>query len=146
MDPVRVGYCTCIQQFAARSSTFQGEVDMPALPAGWKPFCLGALAGAAAISWAGFDAFGWKTSGAAETLGKRQADTAVVSTLAHICDARFRKEADFSARLAALEKVERYSRGEAVSKAGWATMPGNTEANQDVGRACAELLIPEKKS
>jgi len=25
-------------------------------------------------------------------------------------------------------------------------MPGNTEANQDVGRACAELLIPEKKS
>jgi len=118
---------------------------MAALPAGWKPFCLGALAGAAAISWAGFDAFGWKTSGTAEMLGKRQADTAVVSALAHICDARFRKEADFSARLAALEKVERYSRGEAVSKAGWATMPGNAEPNQDVGRACAELLFPEKK-
>jgi len=49
-------------------------------------------------------------------------------------------------QIPALEKVERYSRGEAVSKAGWATMPGNTEANQDVGRACAELLIPEKKS
>jgi len=24
-------------------------------------------------------------------------------------------------------------------------MPGNKEPNQEVGRACAELLIPEKK-
>ena len=118
---------------------------MPALPAGWKPFCLGALAGAAAISWAGFDAFGWKTSGASEMLGKRQADAAVVSALAVICDARFRAEANFPVRLAALEKLERYSRGEAVWKAGWATMPGSKEPNQDVGRACAELLFPEKK-
>src|SRR4029077_20897806 len=93
-------------------SPFFARFDMAALPAGWKPFSLGALAGAAVITWAGFDAFGWKTSGAAETLGKRQADTAVVSALAHICDARFRQEADFSARLASLEKVERYSRGE----------------------------------
>ena len=86
---------------------------MSALPAGWKPFSLGALAGAVAISWAGFDAFGWKTSGTAEMLGKRQADTAVVSALAHICDARFRKEADFSARLASLEKVEQLFRSTA---------------------------------
>lgn len=117
---------------------------MFALPAGWKPFSLGALAGAIAITWTGFDALGWKTSAAAESLGKRQADMAVVSALASICDARFRKEANFSARLAVLEKTERYSRGEVIWKAGWATMPGNDEPNQEVGRACAELLIPEK--
>jgi hypothetical protein len=119
---------------------------MSALPAGWKPFSLGALAGAIVITWTGFDALGWKTSSAAETLGKRQADMAVVSALASICDARFRKEADFAVRLAALEKTERYSRGEVLWKAGWATMPGSTEPNHDVGRACAELLIPENKS
>lgn len=119
---------------------------MAALPAGWKPFSLGALAGAVIITWTGFDALGWKTSSAAETLGKRQADAAVVSALAVICDARFRAEADFPVRLAALEKLERYSRGEAVWKAGWATMPGAKEPNQEVGHACAELLIPQKKS
>lgn len=118
---------------------------MFALPAGWKPFSLGALAGAVAITWTGFDALGWKTAGASAALGKRQADMAVVSALASICEARFRKEADFPARLAALEKTERYSRGEVIWKAGWATMPGSAEPNQDVGRACAELLIPEKK-
>jgi len=118
---------------------------MPTLPAGWKPFALGALVGAVVITWTGFDALGWKTAGASETLGKRQADAAVVSALASICDARFRKEANFPARLAVLEKTDRYSRGESLSKAGWATMPGNAEPNHDVGRACAELLIPEKK-
>ena len=119
---------------------------MIALPAGWKPFSLGAVVGAVIITWTGFDALGWKTSSTAATLGKRQADAAVVAALAVICDARFRAEANFPGRLAALEKVERYSRGEAVWKAGWATMPGSKEPNQDVGRACAELLIPEKKS
>ena len=115
------------------------------LPAGWKPFALGALVGAVAITWTGFDALGWKTAGTAEALGKRQADTAVISALATICDARFRKDADFPARLAALEKADRYARGELIWKAGWATMPGNTEPNRDVGQACAELLVPEKK-
>jgi hypothetical protein len=119
---------------------------MAALPAGWKPFSLGALVGAVVITWTGFDALGWKTASAVETLGKRQADSAVVSALATICDARFRAQDDFPVRLAALEKVERYSRGEVVWKAGWATMPGSKEPNQEVGRACAELLIPEKKS
>jgi len=49
---------------------------MFAFPAGWKPFSLGALAGAVAIVWTGFDALGWKTAGSAEMLGKRQADVA----------------------------------------------------------------------
>lgn len=118
---------------------------MFALPAGWKPFSLGALAGAVIITWTGFDALGWKTSAAAATLGKRQADTAVVTALASICNAQFRKAADFPARLAALEKTDRYSRGEVIWKGGWATMPGAAEPDHDVGRACAELLIPADK-
>ena len=118
---------------------------MVALPAGWKQFSLGAIAGAVVITWTGFDALGWKTGSAAETLGKRQADTAVVAALASVCAAQFRKEAGFSGRLAALEKVERYSRGEVISKGGWANLAGTAEPNREVGQACAELLTPEKK-
>jgi hypothetical protein len=119
---------------------------MFALPAGSKPFALGAAAGALLMLWAGFDGLGWQTAGNTERLSKRQADAAVVSALASICDANFKKAANFPARLAALEKVDRYSRGETVWKAGWATVPGATEPNQEVGRACAELIIPPGKS
>jgi len=120
------------------------EFKMPELPAGTKPFCLGALAGAAVLVWTGFDALGWKLNSAAETLANRKAEAAVVAAYASICRAQFSTGADFSARLAALNKVERYSRGEMVAKGGWATMSGSKEPQSGVAQACAELLLPEK--
>ena len=117
---------------------------MPELPAGWKPFSLGALAGAALLAWVGFDALGWKLNSAAETLATRKADAAVVSAFASICRDQFVKGADYSARLEALNKIERYSRGDAVAKAGWATMTGAKEPRSGVAQECAELLIPAK--
>ena len=117
---------------------------MITLPAGWKPFALGALAGAIIVTWTGFDALGWKTASAVDTLSKRRADAAVVSAMATVCDTKFRQAANFPARLATLQKADRYSRGELVQKTGWATMPGSTEPNHEVGQACAELLIPTK--
>ena len=103
------------------------EFKMPQLPAGAKPFCLGAVAGAVLLGWAGFDALGWKLNSAAEALANKKAEAAVVTAFASICRARFTNGADFPARLAALDKVERYSRGDAVAKAGWATMSGSKE-------------------
>ena len=117
---------------------------MVALPAGWKPFSLGALVGAVVITWTGFDALAWKTTSTSDALGKRRADLAVVSAMATVCEANFKAAANFPARLAALEKAERYSRGELVQKAGWATMPGSKEPSHEIGQACAELLIPTK--
>ena len=114
------------------------------LPAGWKPFTLGAVAGAIVITWTGFDALGWKTASTSDSLGQRRADAAVVAAFASICDASARKAANFPAHLAALEKAERYSRGDLVVKAGWATLPGMKEPSRDVGQACADLLIPAK--
>jgi len=122
------------------------EFKLPELPAGWKPFSLGALAGAALLAWVGFDALGWKLNSAAETLAKRQAEAAVVSAFASICRDQFMKGADYSARLEALNKLERYSRGDAVAKAGWATMTGAKEPRSGVAQECAELLIPAKKT
>jgi len=120
------------------------EFKMPQLPAGTKHFCLGALAGAAVLGWAGFDALGWKLNSAAQALANKKAEAAVVSAYASICRAQFSKGVDFSKRLAALDKVERYSRGELVAKGGWATMSGNTEPQAGVAQECAELLLPAK--
>jgi hypothetical protein len=120
------------------------EFKMPELPAGWKPFSWGVVAAAVLVPWVGFDALGWKTSNAAETLANRKAEAAVVTALASICRDQFMKGADYTARLEALEKLERYSRGDVVAKAGWATMSGAKEPRAGVAQECADLLIPAK--
>jgi hypothetical protein len=120
------------------------EFKMPQLPAGWKPFTSGAVAGAVLAVWVGFDALGWKSNSTAENLASRKAEAAVVTAFATICRDQFTKAADFSARLTALDKVERYSRGDVVAKAGWATMTGAKEPHAGVAQECAELLIPAK--
>jgi hypothetical protein len=117
---------------------------MPELPVGWKPFSWGAVAGAVLAVWVGFDALGWKSNNTAETLASRKAEAAVVTALASICREQFMKGAEYPARLAALEKLDRYARGEVVAKAGWATMIGAKEPHSGVAQECAELLIPAK--
>jgi hypothetical protein len=120
------------------------ELKMPQFPVGTKHFCWGVVAGAVVLGWTGFDALGWKSKSAAEALANKKADTAVVAAFASICRDQFTKGADFSARLASLEKLERYSRGEALAKGGWATMSGRKEPQQGVAQECAELLFPAK--
>jgi hypothetical protein len=115
------------------------------LPKNTTPFCVGALAGAVLAVWVGFDAMGWKTGAAAETLIKRQSDTAVVAAYAHLCTNQFNAGKDSAARLADLMKVEQYSRGDSLAKSGFATMVGDKEPLQGVPQACAEMLVPVKK-
>jgi len=117
---------------------------LPAMHKDTKPFLLGALAGAVIFIWAGFDILGWKTSSAHETLSKRQSEGAVVAAYARICSAQFNAAKDAPARLEALKKSERWSRGDVLAKAGIATMFGEKEATQGVAQACADMLIPEK--
>lgn len=109
-----------------------------------KSLFLGALVGAVLLAWAGFGALGWKLNSQADKIGKKQAEVAVVAAYAQICNAQFRSAKDLPVRLAALEKTERWSRGDVLSKSGWATMSGSSEPVQGVAGACADLLIPEK--
>ena len=120
------------------------DFKIPSLPAGAKPFCLGALAGAVLVAWVGFDALGWKTASAVEALSKRNTETAVAGAFASICSEQFKKGSQFTVQLAALAKTERYSRGDVLAKGGWATMAGSKEPHPGVAQLCAELLIPEK--
>ena len=114
------------------------------LPKNTNPFCVGALAGAVLAVWVGFDALGWKTGAAAETLTKRGSETAVIAAYAHICTSQFNAAKDHDAQLAALTKVEKYSRGDVVAKAGYATMAGDKEPLSGVASACADQLVPDK--
>jgi hypothetical protein len=105
----------------------------------------GAAAGAIALAIVGFSWGGWMTGGAAETLATNRAATAVLVALTPICVDRFRQAADASANLAEMKKAA-YVREQSkfVEKGGWATMPGSTEPNSAVARACAESLGSEK--
>jgi hypothetical protein len=120
------------------------EFKMPQFPVGTKHFCWGLVVGAGVMAWTGFDALGWKSNGAAEAMANKKAEAAVVSAYAAICRDQFSKGADFSTRLSSLQKLERYSRGDAVAKGGWATMSGGKEPQQGVAQECAELLLPAK--
>ncbi len=114
------------------------------LPNNTSPFLLGALAGAVLATWVGFDALGWKTGAAADSLVKRQSETAVVAAYAQICTSQFNNAKDRDAQLAALKKVDKWSRGDVIAKGGYATMVGAKEPVSGVPAACADLLTPEK--
>jgi len=120
------------------------DFKFPAMHKDTRPFLLGAVVGALLIAYIGFDMLGWKTRGASEGLAKRQADVAAVAALARICSAQFNSAPNLPARLAELQKTKQYSRGAVVTKAGFATMPGEKEPTQGVAEVCAALLIPEK--
>jgi hypothetical protein len=109
------------------------------------PALWGAAAGAIALAIVGFNWGGWVTGGSAETLAKSRAATAVVAALTPICVEKFRQAADASANLAEMKKAAYvWDQSKFVEKGGWATMPGSTEPNSAVARACAESLGSEK--
>jgi len=122
------------------------EFKLPKLPVETKPFLWGAVAGAAVLSYVGFSSMGWMLDSTAAKLAKKQTEDAVVTAMAPVCVAQFKGAPDSAGRLATLEKVQRWSRGDELVKAGFATMPGGKEPSQGVATACAELLLPEKAS
>ena len=110
-----------------------------------KPALWGAAAGAVALAIVGFGWGGWVTGGTAETLAKNSAATAVVAALTPICVEKFQEAADASANLAEMKKATyAWDQSKFVEKGGWATMPGSSEPNSAVARACAESLGREK--
>ena len=106
-----------------------------------KPALWGAAAGAVAVAIVGFGWGGWVTGGTAEMLAKNSAATAVIAALTPICVEKFQQAADASANLAEMKKATyAWDQSRFVEKGGWATMPGSTEPNSAVAKACAESL------
>ncbi len=90
-------------------------------------------------------ATGWvMTSTSAETKAKKMAEKAVVDRLGGICVAQFNQDPDKDRKLEELKKEDAWKQGEYVKKQGWATMPGEKEADRDVADECANRILHPK--
>jgi hypothetical protein len=100
----------------------------------------GAVAGIVATLLIGFTWGGWVTGGTAKEMTQKSASSALVTALAPICVDKFQHSPQAAANLVELRKVSSWQQGTFITKGGWATMPGTTEANSAVAEACANML------
>ncbi len=105
-----------------------------------KPALWGAVGGAIALSVIGFAWGGWVTGGTAQEMAEKMAEDAVVGRLAPICVEQFSQDSEKDQKLEKLKETKSWQRDDYVEKQGWATMPGEEEADSKVAEKCAELL------
>ena len=115
------------------------------IPAQTKPAIWGAIAGAIATLILGFYFGGWHTAHSADQLANERSGNKVISALAPFCVDRFRKSADAAQSAELLTFTTNYERGSFLEKGGWTSLPGSTETNWAVGRACGDLLAAAAK-
>ena len=113
------------------------------LPIWLKPAAYGAVAGAAAIAIAGFSWGGWVTGGSAREMADNQAQLEVVAALVPVCVEQSRLDPNAASTLASLEDESRYKRSDMLMTTGWATMPGSTDPNRAVAKACMDTLAAQ---
>jgi heme A synthase len=109
-----------------------------------KPFVWGMGAGAIVLLIVIFSA-GWVvTSGSAQLKAKTMSTDAVIGRLTPMSIAQFMNDPNRDARLKELKALDYWKRGEYVQKQGWATMPGEKEADSAVAAECARRLVELK--
>jgi hypothetical protein len=89
---------------------------------------------------AGFGLGGWVTGGSAKRLADEAAVAARNELAAAVCAEEFMRAADAGKRLAKLKALEWWERDDQVAAGGWATMPGDKDANGAVATMCAARL------
>lgn len=115
------------------------------VPAQTKPAVLGAVAGAIATLILGFYFGGWHTASSADRMASERSEKKVITALAPFCVDRFLKLADAAQSAELLKFTTNYERGSFLEKGGWTGLPGATETNWGVGRACGDLLAAAGK-
>jgi len=113
------------------------------IPEWLKPGLYGAMVGAAALAIVGFSWGGWVTGGKATQMAASQAQLEVVAAMVPICIQQSSEDPEVVATLARLKDASSYERGEMLMKAGWATMPGSSDPDHYVARACVEKLAAQ---
>ena len=102
----------------------------------------GAIGGAIVLAIVGFAWWGWVLGGTAQKMAEELAQSAVVARLAPICVEQFNQDSEKDQKLKKLKEANPWERDDYVEKQGWATMPGEKEADINVAEKCAELLVP----
>ncbi len=106
-----------------------------------KPALWGIVGGAIAAIIIGFAWGGWVTGGTAKNMAEEMAEVAVADRLAPICVEQFNQDSKKDQNLKELKKTDSWMRRDYVKKQGWATMPGEKEADSKVAEKCADLLV-----
>jgi hypothetical protein len=113
------------------------------IPKWLKPGLKGAAVGAAALAIVGFTWGGWVTGSTARQMAADQAQLEVVAALVPICIEQSRQDPHVVETLAQLKDARSYKRRDMLIKAGWATMPGTSEPDRNVAKACMEELAAQ---
>jgi alpha/beta superfamily hydrolase len=113
------------------------------IPEWLKPALYGAVAGAIAISIAGFSWGGWVTGGSAQKMATDQARLEVVAALVPVCVEQSRLDPNAVATLASLKGESSFKRNDMLMQTGWATMPGATDPDKNVAKACMDKLAEQ---
>ncbi len=101
----------------------------------------GAIGGAIVLAIVGFAWGGWVGGGTAQQMAEELAQNAVVARLAPICVEQFNQDSEKDQKLKKLKEANSWERDDYVGKQGWATMPGEKEADSKVAGKCAGLLV-----
>lgn len=113
------------------------------IPEWVKPALQGAAVGAVALAIVGFSWGGWVTGGTANRMASDQARIEVVAALVPICIEQSKLDPQAAATLALLEEASSYKRSDMLMETGWATMPGSSDPNSAVARACMDRLADQ---
>jgi hypothetical protein len=113
------------------------------IPEWLKPALYGAAAGAVALAIVGFSWGGWVTGGTAKQMAANQAKLEVVAALVPICVEQSKQDPQVVDTLAQLRDAGSWKRSDMLMKTGWATMPGSSDPNREVARACMETLTAQ---
>ncbi len=105
-----------------------------------KPALWGAVGGGIVLAIIGFAWAGWVTGSSAQKMAEELAQNTVVARLAPICVEQFNQDPEKDQKLKKLKEANPWKRYDYVEKQGWATMPGENEADSKVAAKCAELL------
>ena len=113
------------------------------IPNWLKPGLYGAVVGALALVTVGFAWGGWVTGGTATKMASDHARNAVVAALVPICVEQSSQDPEVVETLARLKDTRSYQRSDLLMKTGWATMPGSSDPDRDVARACMGALAAQ---
>ena len=99
--------------------------------------CIVVIAGTMIV---GFRWGGWVTSATAEQTATSLANDAVVQRLSAICIAQFQQDPAKEEKLVELMEARTSQQRSYVKEQGWATMPGDEQADSKVVNECAKQL------
>jgi hypothetical protein len=111
------------------------------VPVSIKPAIWGAVFGAVGITIVGFSWLGWTLGHTTTRLVAEGRESAVIAALTPFCVSSYLKQPDAAKQLALLRAdTSSYTQRDLIEKAGFATMPGNTEPSSGLAAACAVAL------